>query len=66
MITKAGQLVEHLTAAAEQGCTPHMDVRVRIGTVGPVYRISQLKGVNGDPRGPFLLLELCAIPESQA
>lgn len=65
MISKAGELVEHLVAAAEQGCRPTMDVRVRIGQIqgSPEYRINQLKGVN-DPRGAYLLLELCAVPES--
>jgi hypothetical protein len=64
VITKAGELVEHLTAAAVQGASPHMDVRVRVGTLGPEYRINCLKGVNNDPRGAHLLIELCPVPES--
>jgi hypothetical protein len=65
MILKAGELADHLAAAASQGCTPHHDVRVRVGTIqgAPEYRINQLKGVN-DPRGAYLLIELCAVPES--
>jgi hypothetical protein len=64
VILKAGQLAEHMAAAAQQGCSPHMDVRVRIGRVGPEYRINELRGVNGDPRGAHLLIELCPIPEN--
>jgi hypothetical protein len=65
VINKAGELADHLMAAAQQGCQPTMDVRVRIGTIqgAPEYRINQLKGVN-DPRGPYLLIELCHVPES--
>jgi hypothetical protein len=66
MITKAGELAQHLLAAAQQGCQPGMDIRVRIGTLQgtPEYRINCLKGINNDARGPYLLVELCAIPES--
>jgi hypothetical protein len=65
MIRKAGELVEYIKAAvAGHGATPHTDVRVRVGTLGPVYRISNLKGVK-DQRGVSLLLELDPVPESQ-
>lgn len=64
MITKAGELVEYIKAAvAGHGATPHTEVRVRVGTLGPVHRIANLKGVS-DQRGISLLLELHPIPES--
>lgn len=65
MIRKAGELVDYIKAAvAGHGATPHTEVRVRIGTLGPVHRIANLKGVS-DQRGISLLLELDPIPESQ-
>lgn len=64
MITKAGELVEHLTAAVQQaGATQESEIRVRIGTVGPIYRINLLKGVR-QGGVTSLLLELDFIPES--
>lgn len=64
MINKAGELVDHVREAVTQhGATPHTEVRVRIGSMGPVYRIQQMKGVS-DGRGLHLLLELCVVPES--
>ena len=64
MIAKAGELIDHVIAAVEgHGCTPHTEVRVRIGTLGAEYRINVLKGVE-DSRGFHLLMELCAVPES--
>jgi hypothetical protein len=64
MILKAGELIDHVVAAVqEHGATPHTELRVRVGTMGPVYRVQQLKGVQ-DERGFSLLLELSAVPES--
>jgi hypothetical protein len=64
MIAKAGELVDHIKEAAmHHGCAPTTDVRVRIGTLGPEYRINHLMGVD-DARGFHLLIELCAVPES--
>ena len=58
MIDKMGALVAYLQAAAtEHDATPHTDLRVRVGTLGPVYRIKELKGVR-DNRGFGLVLEL--------
>ena len=65
MIKKAGELVDYIKAAVEgHGATPHTEVRVRVGTLGPVHRIASLKGVR-DQRGVSLLLELDPIPEAQ-
>lgn len=64
MITKAGELIEHIIAAVEQhGATPQTELRVRVGSLGPTYRVSQLKGVS-DGRGFSLLLETELLPES--
>jgi hypothetical protein len=60
-IEKVGQLVEYVTAAAEQGCSPQTDLLVRIGTLGPEYRIACVKGMR-DERGSHLLLELQPTP----
>jgi hypothetical protein len=65
MITKTGELVAYIQAAvAQHGATPHTEVRVRVGKLGPVHRITALNGV-ADQRGFSLLLELDPIPESQ-
>lgn len=64
MITKAGELVAYIQAAVEQhGATPHTEVRVRVGKLGPTYRIRSLNGVE-DQRGLSLLIELDGLPES--
>jgi hypothetical protein len=64
VITKTGELIEHITVAAQKhGCKPTTEVRVRIGTLGAEYRINCLKGVS-DRRGSHLLIELCAVPEN--
>jgi hypothetical protein len=64
VIIKAGELVDHITEAAQRhGCRPTTDVLVRIGTLGAEYRINCLKGVR-DQRGSHLLIELCAVPEN--
>ncbi len=63
MITKTGELIDHIMAAVEQhGATPHTELVVRIGTMGQTYRINQLKG-QPDERGFRLVLETSAIPE---
>lgn len=45
------------------GCKPTTDIHVRIGSLGPEYRINMLKGVQDD-RGFHLLIELCVVPEN--
>lgn len=63
-IHKAGELVEHLIAAVQgHGAQPHTDIRVRIGTIGPTYRIAALHG-SQDMRGFSLLLVTEPAPES--
>lgn len=63
MITKTGELIDYIMAAAEQGCRPTTDVRVRIGSLGPEYTIKQVKGL-GDQRGVRLILELNPVPDA--
>lgn len=66
MIKKAGELVQYLHAAAvEHGASPLSDVRVRVGPLGPFYRIEHVKGTR-DQRGFSMILELNPIPESDA
>jgi hypothetical protein len=63
VITKAGELVDHITEAAmKHGCRPTTEVIVRIGTIGAQYRINCLKG-QSDDRGTRLVIELCPVPE---
>jgi hypothetical protein len=65
MITKLGELIAYIKSAAQQyGANSHTDVMVRIGTLGPIYQINNLKGVR-DQRGAYLLLELNPIPEAK-
>lgn len=57
-IEKCGELIAYLeTAAQEHGMTPHSDIFVRVGALGPVYRIDRLKG-QADQRGIRFVLEL--------
>jgi len=63
-INTAFDLTQYIKAAVmEHGATPGTEVRVRVGTMGPIYKIKQLNGVK-DQRGFHLLLELDPIPES--
>jgi hypothetical protein len=63
MILKAGELVDYIIEAVQQhGATQQTELRVRVGTLGPVYLINNLKGVS-DQRGFSLLLELSPLPE---
>lgn len=63
-IQNAGELIDYVMAAVQQhNATPHTELRVRVGSLGPVHRIKELKGVQ-DQRGFSLLLELESIPES--
>jgi hypothetical protein len=56
-IQKTGELVEYIMAAVQQhGATPHTDIFVRIGELGPVYRIAGLTG-QADQRGMRLILQ---------
>jgi hypothetical protein len=64
VIDKAGELVDCLIAAVQQsGAEKHSEIRVRIGTLGPIYQINHLKGVR-EGGVTSLLLELCVVPES--
>jgi hypothetical protein len=57
-IKKAGELVQHLTAAAtEHGLSPLSDMFVRDGPAGPLRRIQYVKAFR-DQRGPAMILEL--------
>lgn len=63
MIRNAGELADYLKAAVQgHGATKLTEVQVRVGTLGPVHRIKELKGVK-DQRGFRLMLELDPIPE---
>lgn len=65
MIRNTGELVAYVKAAVEgHGATPMTEVRVRVGKLGPVHRITALNGVK-DQRGFSLILELDPVPESQ-
>lgn len=62
MIKNAGELVDHVKAAVEQhNATPMTEIRVRIGTMGPEYRIHQMVGAQ-DQRGLMLLLQTSSAP----
>lgn len=64
MINNAGQLVEFISEAVKShGATPHTEVRVRIGSLGPEYRIDQLVAVQ-DQRGFSLVLQAVITPET--
>jgi hypothetical protein len=64
VIRNAGQLVQFIEAAVKQhGATPQTEIRVRVGALGPTYRINMLKGAP-DQRGFSLVLELMPFPES--
>lgn len=57
-INKAGELVQHISAAAqEHGLSPLSDVFVRDGPDGILRRINHVKGFR-DQRGFALILEL--------
>lgn len=57
-IDKAGELVQHMTAAAtEHGLSPLSDVFVRDGPAGCLRRVQYVKGFR-DQRGFALILEL--------
>jgi hypothetical protein len=58
MIKKAGELVQHISAAAtEHGLSPLSDIFVRDGQTGALRRIQHLKAFR-DQRGTALILEL--------
>ncbi len=62
MIDNAGELVDYIKAAVEgHGATPMTEVRVRIGKMGPEYRIHELTAVK-DQRGFSLLLQTSIVP----
>jgi hypothetical protein len=64
MINKVGELIDYVVEAVkEHGCKPTTDVVVRIGTLGPTYRISGMKGQRDD-EGFRLVLETQAFPEA--
>jgi hypothetical protein len=61
-IEKTGQLIDHVIAAVQQnGVTPHTDIFVRIGALGPTYKIDQMKGV-ADGRGMRIILQTEVFP----
>ncbi len=63
MITKTGELIDYIMAAVqEHGATPQTEISVRIGKVGPTYKIKGLTG-QADGRGFRLVLETNVLPE---
>jgi hypothetical protein len=64
VITKAGQLIEHMIAAVQQhNATQQTEIRVRIGAMGPVYAIDQMRGEVVPGVGGRILLQLNPVPE---
>lgn len=62
MINNAGELVDHVHAAVQQAnATPLTEMRVRIGNIGPEYRIHQLVA-SQDQRGLCLILQTSIKP----
>jgi len=62
-VMNAGILVDTIKMAVqENGCTPHTEMKVRIGTNGPVYNIKAVKGQK-DQRGLRLILETEILPD---
>lgn len=62
-VMNAGILVDTIKAAVQaHGATPLTELRVRVGALGPTYRIKQIKGQK-DQRGFRLILETEMLPE---
>jgi len=59
----AGILVETIkNAVMKFGATPETELKVRIGTSGPVYHIKAIKGQR-DQRGLRLIIETEILPD---
>jgi hypothetical protein len=66
MIRKMGELNEHMIAAVQQhNATQHTEVRVRIGTMGPVYAIDRMVGEVVPGIGGRVLLQLSPVSEER-
>ena len=59
----AGILIDTIkNAVMAHGATPHTELKVRIGTTGPVYNIKAIKG-QADGRGLRLIIETEMLPD---
>jgi hypothetical protein len=62
-VMNAGILVDTIkNAVMAHGATPDTELRVRIGTTGPVYNIKAIKGQK-DQRGLRLIIETEVLPD---
>ena len=65
-VMNAGIVVDTIKAAVMQhGATPYTEMYVRIGALGPTYKIKQIKGQK-DQRGLRLLIETEVLPDLTA
>lgn len=62
-VMNAGILIDTVKGAVMQhGVTPYTEMKVRIGTTGPVYNIKAIKGQK-DSRGIRLIIETEILPD---
>lgn len=62
-VMNAGILIDTVKAAVMgHGATPDTELRVRIGTTGPIYLIKAIKGQQ-DARGLRLIVETEVLPD---
>ena len=60
-INTAGQLMDYMIASANDGVQLDTEIFVRVGTIGPVYKIDKLMGQR-DQRGLRLILQTSVLP----